>query len=88
MVNRLLPKPSPSNKQIKEYMDAVKKGIDSQFIIHTDNGWSLRPATEPEKAVLFESKELALKEARQSAKPQSDIFIFSETGSLIAEVKS
>jgi len=88
MVNRALPKPSPSNKQIREYTDAVKKGINSQFIIHMSNGWSLRPATKPEKAVLFDSRELALKKAKQNAKPKSDIFIFAENGSLIAEVKS
>lgn len=89
MVNRLLPKPSPLNKQIQEYTDAVKKGINSQFIIHMSDGWSLRPATKPEKAVLYESKELALKEAKQNAESKKgDIFVFSRDGSLIAEVKS
>jgi hypothetical protein len=88
MVNRSLPKPSSSNKQIREYTDAVKKGVNSQFIIHMSNGWSLRPATKPEKAVLFDSKELALKKAKQNAKPKSDIYIFSQSGSLIAEVRS
>lgn len=88
MTNKLLPKPSPSNKQIKEYTDAVKKGINSQFIIHMANGWSLRPATKPEKATLFDTKESALKRAKQNARSKSDIFIFSQDGALIAEVKA
>jgi len=89
MTNKLLPKPSATNKQVKEYTDAVKKGINSQFIIHMANGWSLRPATQPEKATLFSSKTLALKEAKQNAKSKrGDIFIFSQDGALIAEVKA
>lgn len=88
MTNKLLPKPSSANKQTKEYTDAVKKGINSQFIIHMTDGWSLRPATRPEKAMLFDTKELALKKAKQNAKSKSDIFIFSQDGALIAEVKA
>lgn len=88
MIDKPLPKPSPSNKQVQEYMNAVKKGINSQFIIHMSDGWSLRPAAKPEEAILFNSKELALKKAKQNAKPKSDIFIFAQNGSLIAEVRS
>lgn len=89
MTNKLLPKPSATNKQVKEYTDAVKRGINSQFIIHMEKGWSLRPATQPEEATLFSSKALALKEAKQNAKSKrGDIFIFSQDGALIAEVKA
>lgn len=90
MVNKVLPKPSPSNKQIQEYMTAVRKGISSQFIIHMENGtWNLRPALEPKQAITFDSKELAIKKAKQNAKTKKGtIFIFGQDGSLIAELKA
>ena len=48
--------------------------------------YGLQPS---QKATLFSSKMLALKEAKQNAKSRSgDIFIFSEDGALIAEVKA
>jgi hypothetical protein len=72
-------------------MSAVRKGINSQFIIFIDTGrWSLQPAINPKKSTIYASKDLALNEARKNAQhTRGDIFIFNDKdGSLIAEVKT
>jgi hypothetical protein len=68
MNSKTLPKPSSSNKQVQEYMAAVRKGMDSYFVVETREGWSVRPATEPSKAASFATKEDAIQNARAAAK--------------------
>jgi hypothetical protein len=86
MTSKALPKPPESNAQVQEYMRAVRKGVNSQFVVRTSKGWSVQPATEPRKAVVFSSKEEALQKAKANAKSnQGDVFVFSEAGALIGQ---
>ena len=86
MTNKTLPKPPESNAQVQEYMLAVRKGLNSQFVVLTNKGWSVRPATEPAKAVIFASKVDALSKARTEAKARrGEIFIFDQNGALIGQ---
>jgi len=86
MTSKELPKPSSSNKQIQEYMTAVRKGLDSLFVVETDNGWSVAPAISPGKAVIHASKEEALQQAKAAAKSKhGEVFVFDQAGSLIGQ---
>jgi hypothetical protein len=38
MISKALLKPSSSNKQVQEYMAAVRKGMDSYFAVETHVG--------------------------------------------------
>jgi uncharacterized protein DUF2188 len=86
MTSKTLPKPPESNIQVQEYMAAVRKGVNSQFVIQTSGGWSVRPAVEPSKAVFFASKDEALQKAKAAAKAKrGEVFVFDHTGSLISQ---
>ena len=71
MTSKTLPKPPESNMQVQEYMAAVRKGVNSQFVIQTSDGWSVRPAVEPSKAILFTSKDEALKKSQSGRQGQT-----------------
>jgi hypothetical protein len=89
MTSKTLPKPPESNAQVQEYMRAVRKGVNSQFVVRTSKGWSVQPATEPSKAVVFSTKEEALQKAKANAKSkQGEVFVFNEFGSLIEQEKA
>lgn len=86
MTTRTLPKPPDSNAQVNEYMKAVRKGVNSQFVMQTREGWSVRPAIEPSDAVLFASKYEALHKAKQEARTkQGEVFVFDQAGALIGQ---
>lgn len=86
MTNKTLPKPPESNAQVQEYMPAVRKGLNSQFVVLTSKGWSVRPATEPTQAVVFASKVDALNKAKDEARTKhGEIFIFDQNGALIGQ---
>jgi hypothetical protein len=88
MISKELPKPSSSNKQIKEYMTAVRKGMKSIFVVQKREGWNVHPAVEPGKSVQFASKEEALLYARAAAKTkQGEVFVFNLERSLIGQEK-
>jgi hypothetical protein len=87
MTNKTLPKPSESNPQVREYMSAVRKGLNSLFVVETQEGWSVRPAAEPAKSVVFTSKADALQKAKEEATPkQGEIFIFDQNGALLGQI--
>ena len=86
MTSKTLPKPPESNIQVQEYMAAVRKGVNSQFVIQTSEGWSVRPAVEPSKAIFFTSKDEALQKAKAAAKAKhGEVFVFDQSGSLIGQ---
>ena len=86
MISKELPKPSSSNKQIQEYMAAVRKGMDSYFVVETHEGWSIRPATEPSQSVIFATKEEAIQNAKAVVKAKhGEVFVFNQARSLIGQ---
>ena len=64
MTSKTLPKPSEANAQVQEYMAAVRKGASSVFVMQKGDGWSVRPAMEPAKALVFTSKAEAIKKSQ------------------------
>jgi hypothetical protein len=86
MTSKTLPKPSESNAQVQEYMAAVRKGANSVFVVQKREGWSVRPGTEPSRAVVFATKEEALQKAKAAAKTKhGEVFVFDQAGSLIGQ---
>lgn len=89
MNGKALPKPSSSNKQVQEYMAAVRKGMDSYFVVETHEGWSVRPASEPNKALVFVTKEEAIQNAKAAVKSKhGEVFVFNLARSLIDQVST
>lgn len=67
-------------------MTAVRKGLDSLFVVETTKGWSVQPAVEPNKSIVYPSKDEALQKARAAAKAKhGEVFIFNQAGSLIGQ---
>ncbi len=65
-------------------MAAVRKGANSVFVMQKNEGWSVRPAIEPAKAVIFASKDEALQKAKSTAESKhGEVFVFDQAGSLI-----
>ena len=86
MNSKELPKPSSSNKQVQEYMTAVRKGANSVFVVQKHDGWSVCPGTDPSRAVVFATKEEALQKAKAAAKTKhGEVFVFDQPGSLISQ---
>ena len=86
MNSKILPKPSSSNKQVQEYMAAVRKGMVSYFVVETHEGWSIRPAIGPSQAVIFATKEEAIQNAKAAVKAKhGKVFVFNQARSLIGQ---
>ena len=84
MISETLSKPPESNAQVQEYMTAVRKGLNNQFVVATSKGWSVRLATEPAEAVVFASKTDAIRKAKDEVKAKKgEVFIFGQNGALI-----
>ncbi len=70
-------------------MAAVQKGLKSHFVVQSTNGWSVRPAANPEQAVVFNSRAEALRQAKLHAKAtQGEIFVFDQDGALIGRERA
>lgn len=83
MTYKNLPKPSRSNKQVREYVEAAKQGKDSQFVVATGKGWTVRKATSG-RASTFDTRAKALQHAQKAArKTNSEVFIYNHNGYLI-----
>jgi len=67
-------------------MAAVRKGMDSLFVVESHRGWSVQPATEPSRAVVYATKDEALQKAKAAAKAKhGEVFVFNQAGSLIGQ---
>ena len=86
MISKELPSPSNSNKQVQEYMAAVRKGMESYFVVETHEGWSIRPAIEPSQAVVFATKEEAIQRAKAAVKAKhGEVYVFNQARSLVGQ---
>ena len=82
MIYKTLPAPVKSNKQVREYLDALHKG--GRFVVPNGEGWYfLRP--DSSKSSLFDTKEEAIAKAKQElTQDKGELFIFDSAGQLIS----
>lgn len=82
MTFKTLPPPAKSNKQVREYLDAVERGFNCYFVIQNRKGWYVRKAsirTRPGK--LFPTKSEAERVAKaRAARRNSEVFVFDRKG--------
>ena len=82
MTYKTLPKPAQSNKQVKEYVDAVRQGSNGRFVIPNGKGWYVRRA-DSRTSELFGTKSEAIAHAQAEVKEhKAELFIFDKTGQL------
>ena len=76
-----LPKPSTTNKQVREYLDAFNKG--GRLIMPNGKGWRIvRP--DGHKSSPFANEKAAITKARDElAGTDSKVFVFDKAGRLI-----
>ena len=84
MTYKTLPKPPKSNRQVKEYVSAVKKGKNSRFVVPTKSGWVVKSATSRRATVSFSSKNVALARAKRLAQTSNgEVFVYNREGRLV-----
>jgi len=86
MTFKTLSPPAKSNKQVREYIEAVKNGLDSYFVVQNGRGWYVRKASlRSGNGRLFQTKEAALEYAKKlSTKRKSEYLVFDNKGTLIS----
>ncbi len=62
-----LPPPPKSNKQVREYIEAVERGRKNYYVRQNDNGWHVRKASDRRGGQLFSTKSEAVQVARTRA---------------------
>ncbi len=85
MTFKTLPQPAKSNKQVREYVQAVEKGMDSYFVVQNGGGWYVRKASAKSgRGTLFATKTDAIQDAKsKAARRNSEVIIFDNKGVLI-----
>lgn len=86
MTFKTLTPPARSNKQVREYVQAVEKGLDSYFVIQNGKGWYVKKASlRSGNGKFFPTKEAALGQAKKlSSARSSEYLIFNNKGTLIS----
>ena len=75
--------PIKSTKQIQEYLAAVRKGMNSHFVMQQENGWLVR-SQKDSSAKSFLEKDAAISYATTvAAKQRGTTFIFDTKGNLL-----
>lgn len=85
MQRKQLPRPPKDNAQVNEYVTAVRRGLDSHFVVHTDKGWSVRKPKAERASGVFDTKAEAVAHAKKiSSNQKTELFVFNQDGSLSA----
>lgn len=85
MSPKVLQTPSRHNKQIQEYVNAVQDGMNIQFVVKSDRGWSVQRANAKKATGVFSTKQEAVSKAKDIAKNQrTGVYVFGVDG-LISE---
>ena len=82
MQRKSLPRPTQDNAQVKEYVGAVKRGMNGYYVTPSGNGWSVRKASARSASGRFETKSEAITHAKKIANSRADIVIQHLNGSV------
>jgi hypothetical protein len=84
MTYKTLPSPSKSNKQVREYTEAVEKGFKSVFVRPGPQGWRVLLVRNQKVVGTFADQTAAVSEAnKQAAAMDGTVFVFDKTGTLV-----
>lgn len=86
MTFKTLNPPAESNQQVREYIEAVKSGLNSYFVVQNGKGWYVRKASlQYGNGKLFPDRDTALDYAKKlSSKKNSEYLVFNNKGTLIS----
>lgn len=77
MQRKPLPRPPRDNEQVSEYVTAVRRGLDSHFVVPSDGKWSVRRPKAARASGVFSTKAEALAHARKVlARQKTELFVF------------
>ncbi len=86
MTYKTIALPDRSTKETREYAQAVKRGLDSYFVVQNGKGWYVRKASaQTGNGKLFTTKIKAIDHAKEkAAMKKSEVIIFDSKGTLIS----
>ena len=77
--------PIKSTKQIQEYIAAVRKGMNSHFVMQQENGWLVRNHIDSSSKSFLEKDAAVSYATRIASKQRGTIFIFDSQGNLLEQ---
>lgn len=84
MSPKILPTPSASNPQIREYTTAVNKGYNSVFVTPSGSSWKvLLPNTKTLVGTYADMSSAITEAKKQATKRKSSYLVFDEAGELL-----
>lgn len=86
MTIKTIPLPQKSTKEMRDYTQAVKRGMDSYFVVQNGKGWYVRKASDQTgNGKLFATKIKAIDHAKEkAAMKKSEVIIFDSKGTLVS----
>jgi len=83
MTEKLLPKPSPNNKTVNEYVRAVEHGLKAQHVMAFPGGWVIRTMGRVGASQVFSTEKEAVAEAKKRATTKgADVFVHGRDGKI------
>ncbi|MFA5829880.1 MAG: DUF2188 domain-containing protein [Candidatus Gracilibacteria bacterium] len=77
----LLPRRDPNNPQVREYVDALKRGYASQHVLFFNSGWVVKKPGSARATKFFSTKRAAVSYGKEIAKNKgTGLFIHSKDG--------
>lgn len=83
MTHTTLAKPAESNKQIREYLAAVDKGLTGRFVMQNGKGWYVRKPNSRKSKLYLTKAEAIAKAEQELSVTKGELFIFDKDGQLI-----
>jgi len=85
MTSKLLPPPAQSTKQIREYLEAVQKGKNSQFVIQGGRHWFVKNQRDLSSQSFPTKNDAVAYATAVASKQRGTMFIFDDQGNLIEQ---
>ena len=82
MQRKPLAPPSTDNKQVKEYTDAVKRGLNTYFVAPSKLGWNVYKARDKQHAKFYVTKHKAVTHARHASISGADVVVYDKDGNV------
>jgi hypothetical protein len=70
----ILKRRDPNNPQIKSYVEAIKKGNNSQHVVPRNSRWAVRSGGNSKTSKIFNTQKAAINYAKTTAKNNNSSF--------------